>query len=49
MASSDRRDRWSEAGLGGAYLATAKGRRQLESTKGMLRELADELLADGDK
>jgi DNA-binding PadR family transcriptional regulator len=29
-----------------SYLATAKGRRQLESTKGMLRELADEVLAD---
>jgi DNA-binding PadR family transcriptional regulator len=29
-----------------SYLATAKGRRQLESTKGMLRELADEALAD---
>jgi DNA-binding PadR family transcriptional regulator len=29
-----------------AYLATAKGRRQLESTKVMLRELADEVLGD---
>ena len=29
------------------YVATAKGRRQLESTKGALRDLADEVLGDG--
>jgi DNA-binding PadR family transcriptional regulator len=30
-----------------AYVATAKGRRTLESTKRQLRELADEVLGDG--
>jgi DNA-binding PadR family transcriptional regulator len=29
-----------------SYLATAKGRRTLESTKGQLRELANEVLGD---
>jgi DNA-binding PadR family transcriptional regulator len=29
-----------------SYTATAKGGRQLESTKAMLRELADEVLGD---
>lgn len=28
------------------YVSTAKGRRQLESTKGKLRELADEVLGN---
>ena len=30
-----------------SYVATAKGRRTLESTKRQLRELADEVLGDG--
>jgi DNA-binding PadR family transcriptional regulator len=30
-----------------SYVATAKGRRTLESTKCQLRELADEVLGDG--